>query len=107
MIDRNEDLQSGRPVRITVLGSTKGMCIAEKHLAARRLDIGVLRHYVPGHGGDVWFVEHQNVAVKEILEFINADPGTANWSDQARQDLASTVYIAAVKQGQVGLWERS
>jgi len=47
-----------------------------------------------------------NVAVTEILEFINADPGTANWSDQARQDLASTVYIAAVKQGQVGLWER-
>jgi hypothetical protein len=48
-----------------------------------------------------------NVAVKEILEFINGDPGTQNWSDQARQDLASTVYIAAVKQGQVGLWERS
>jgi hypothetical protein len=47
-----------------------------------------------------------NIAVKEILEFINSDPGTANWSDQARQDLASTVYIAAVKQGQVGLWER-
>jgi hypothetical protein len=47
-----------------------------------------------------------NIAVKEILEFINSDPGTANWSDQSRQDLASTVYIAAVKQGQVGLWER-
>lgn len=47
-----------------------------------------------------------NIAVREILQFINGDPGTANWSDQARQDLASTVYIAAVKNGQVGLWER-
>jgi hypothetical protein len=47
-----------------------------------------------------------NVAIKEILAFIAADPNTQNWSDQARQDLASTVYIAAVKQEQVGLWER-
>jgi len=47
-----------------------------------------------------------NVAVKEILAFICSDPSTANWSDQARQDMASTVYIAAVKAGHVGLWER-
>jgi hypothetical protein len=47
-----------------------------------------------------------NVAVKEILAFISSDPSTANWSDQARQDMASTVYIAAVKAGHVGLWER-
>lgn len=47
-----------------------------------------------------------NIAVREILQFINGDLGTANWSDQARQDLASTVYIAAVKNGQVGPWER-
>jgi hypothetical protein len=47
-----------------------------------------------------------NIAVKEILAFICSDPSTANWSDQARQDMASTVYIAAVKAGHVGLWER-
>lgn len=47
-----------------------------------------------------------NVAVREILAFIQLDPSTQNWSDQARQDLASTVYIAACKAGQVGLWER-
>ena len=47
-----------------------------------------------------------NIAVKEILAFISSDPSTANWSDQARQDMASTVYIAAVKAGHVGLWER-
>jgi hypothetical protein len=47
-----------------------------------------------------------NVAVREILAFIAIDPNTANWSDQSRQDLASTVIIAAYKAGQVGLWER-
>jgi hypothetical protein len=47
-----------------------------------------------------------NVAVREILHFINLDPNTKNWSDQARQDMASTVYIAHVKQGHIGLWER-
>lgn len=47
-----------------------------------------------------------NVAVREILAFINIDPNTKNWSDQARQDMASTVYIAHVKQGHIGLWER-
>ena len=35
-----------------------------------------------------------NVAVKEILAFIAADPGTANWSADARQDLVSTILIA-------------
>lgn len=47
-----------------------------------------------------------NVAVREILCFIKSDPSTANWGDQAVQDLASTVIIAAYKAGHVGLWER-
>ena len=48
-----------------------------------------------------------NIAVREILAFIKADPSTANWGDQSVQDLASTVIIAAYKAGHVGLWERS
>lgn len=47
-----------------------------------------------------------NIAVREILAFIKADPSTANWGDQSVQDLASTVIIAAYKAGHVGLWER-
>lgn len=47
-----------------------------------------------------------NVAVREILAFIEADPNTANWSAEARQDLASTIYIGTAKQGLIGLWER-
>lgn len=48
-----------------------------------------------------------NIAIKEILAFLKADPSTANWDAQSIQDLASTAYIAAVKQGWIGLWERS
>src|ERR1035437_2782534 len=48
-----------------------------------------------------------NVAIKEILAFLKADPSTQNWDAQSIQDLCSTAYIAAVKQGWVGLWERS
>jgi len=48
-----------------------------------------------------------NIATREILEFIQSDPNTANWSDQARQDLASTILIASFKAGYIGLWERS
>lgn len=47
-----------------------------------------------------------NIAVREILAFINVDPNTANWSAETKQDLASTVYIASVKRGLIGPWER-
>lgn len=47
-----------------------------------------------------------NVATREILAFIQNDPNTANWSDQSRQDLLSTILIAAYRAGHVGLWER-
>jgi len=45
-----------------------------------------------------------NVAMKEILQFIAADPNTVNWSDQARERLASSIYTAMA--GHIGLWER-
>lgn len=48
-----------------------------------------------------------NVATREILQFIQSDPNTANWSDQARQDLLSTILIAEYRQGRIGLWERA
>lgn len=47
-----------------------------------------------------------NIATREILAFVNADPNTANWSADARQDLASTILIASFKAGYIGLWER-
>ena len=47
-----------------------------------------------------------NIAIREILQFVAVDPNTRNWSDQSRQDLASTILIAEYKQGRIGLWER-
>ena len=47
-----------------------------------------------------------NIATREILAFIQSDPNTANWSDQSRQDLLSTILIAAYRAGHVGLWDR-
>ena len=48
-----------------------------------------------------------NIVTCEILAFIQTDPNTANWSADARQDLASTILIASFKAGYIGLWERS
>lgn len=47
-----------------------------------------------------------NVAVREILEFIDADPNTRNWSDKAKQGAASTILIAEYRAKRIGLWER-
>ncbi len=47
-----------------------------------------------------------NIAVAEILAFVQSDPNTANWSADARQDLCSTILIASFKAGYIGLWER-
>lgn len=47
-------------VRVTELDSTNGMQIHERHLACRKAGVtGLVRGCVPGHGGDVWFVQHE------------------------------------------------
>lgn len=52
-------VESGLNVKITRLGSTLGMTIAERHLSVRKVGItGTVLNFVPGHGGDVWFVQH-------------------------------------------------
>lgn len=49
-----------------------------------------------------------NVAFREVTQFVTAELKASGeqWSDQARQDLISTVLIAAAKQGFLGMWER-
>jgi hypothetical protein len=58
------DLNSIKPglrVKTGILGDTKGMLIHEKHLAVRKPDqAGTISRWVPGHGGDVWFVQHDD-----------------------------------------------
>lgn len=45
----------------SVLESTKGMIVSAKAISNRKPDtLGRIIGYVPGHGGDVWWVEHDD-----------------------------------------------
>jgi len=50
-----------------------------------------------------------NVAFREVLEFVTGELKQAGeqWTDQARQDMVSTVLISASNNGLLSLWERS
>jgi len=55
------DIKVGMKVKITKLESTKGFFIKNKHLEVRKENIiGTIKNYVCGHGGDVWWIEHDN-----------------------------------------------
>jgi len=44
--------------------ATTGFIIHEKHINARKPNkFGSVRQWVPGHGGDVWFVQHDDRSV--------------------------------------------
>lgn len=59
-MDMNK-VKPGLYVKITKLNDTKGMMIAPKHLDARKKGArGIIREFVPGHGGDVWFIKHDD-----------------------------------------------
>ena len=49
-----------------------------------------------------------NVAFREVLSFVTAELKQTGeqWSDQARQDMISTVLISASNSGLLSLWER-
>ena len=56
------------------LETTNGLLIAERHLAARLPGaLGMIMGYVPGHGGDVYWVRHfegpSSVAAYTFTEF--------------------------------------
>ncbi len=55
------EVKPGLRVRIVQLGSTRGMFIAKEHLQVRKVGVtGTIKSWVPGHGGDVWWVKHDN-----------------------------------------------
>ena len=54
-------IKDGLRVRTTELGDTKGFFIKPRHLDCRKAGItGTVSGYVPGHGGDVWWVKHDD-----------------------------------------------
>lgn len=61
------DVQAGLRIRTNRKGrlrTTQGFLIGPQYLAARRADApGKVRAMVPGHGGDVWYIEHDDGTV--------------------------------------------
>lgn len=56
-----EDIIVGLRVGVKKLGDTKGMMVNKKHLDVRKVCVkGEIVGYVPGHGGDVWWVRHDD-----------------------------------------------
>jgi hypothetical protein len=50
-----------------------------------------------------------NLAFREVVGFVTKELNASGeqWSEQSRQDLASTVLIAASKAGWISPWERA
>ena len=65
------DVRIGMKVKTTRLDSTAGMFVKQECLDRREIGKkGKIVSFVPGHGGDVWFVEQDNdVAAYNYLEF--------------------------------------
>lgn len=86
------------------LGDTRGFLIHEKHIACRRLGTVRMTGWVPGHGGDVWHVQHWNgdIAVYgfEDLEF-------AGWLRRAVWHTAVFVWYRLLKRKQSGMGHRA
>lgn len=68
-------VREGLRVIITKLMDTRGMFIERKHLDVRKIGItGVVRGYVPGHGGDVWFIKHDKSSEIGAYMFTEFNP---------------------------------
>lgn len=53
------EVKVGLRVKIIKLDDTQGMLIKLRHLECRKEGItGTVKGFVPGHGGDVWWVQH-------------------------------------------------
>jgi hypothetical protein len=58
---KSNKLEVGLRIKVFRLGKTKGMFVKKEHLDVRKIGItGTLLDYVPGHGGDVWWVKHDD-----------------------------------------------
>jgi len=62
----SDDMKAGVRVRVNkkLRKGTKGLLVKQHHLDVRKVGVaGTLKSHVPGHGGDVWFVQHENSEV--------------------------------------------
>ena len=56
-----DEIEIGLRVEVKKLGDTKGVFIKKEHLDVRKIGVkGEVVGYVPGHGGDVWWIKHDD-----------------------------------------------
>jgi len=69
---REVDVEIGMEVRIVDIKPAFGYTVSAKHLKARRMgNTGIVREMIPGHGGEVFAVQHndRSIAVYRHDEF--------------------------------------
>ncbi len=65
-----ENVRIGLHVKVIADNGTMGMFVKGKHLALRRVGAtGTIVGWVPGHGGDVWWVLHDTYEGEEIVPY--------------------------------------
>jgi hypothetical protein len=69
------DMKPGLIVRVARLEDTTGMFVAERHMTVRQVGaVGIVTGYVPGHGGDVFWVHHHDTDQVGAYIFTELEP---------------------------------
>jgi hypothetical protein len=88
----------GVRIKTTTLGSTKGIFVRQHFLDARKAGVtGTVTGFVSGHGGDVWWVEHEDktVGVYSVSELVVAEaPGHRRGSRVGQYDHLDPVALS-------------
>jgi hypothetical protein len=88
-----QDMLPGIRVQVTALArnGTDGMIVPDRVKYARRVHaLGLLYRAVPGHGGDVWFVSHEDgtVAAYSYTELSRATESSVDLLAEFRSSVA-------------------
>lgn len=69
------DVRPQLRVRTIALESTDGLIAAPAYLDARKTGVlGTVVNALPGHGGDVWLVSHDNSAEMAVYAYTELEP---------------------------------
>ena len=72
-------IKQGLKVCVVEDNGTEGMLIKPQHLDIRQIGkTGTILNYVPGHGGDVWFVQQDDGVAAYC--FNELEPADTAWS---------------------------
>lgn len=91
-----DEVSPGIRVKVTKLGTADGMIVPAYYKMNRRKQaIGFVTSAIPGHGGEVWFVKHQDdkVAPYSFDELERADEGDVD----IEYEFAHRLYSAEEK----------